>query len=66
VSFIAATTASVEMPANSPDDTGCSPRKCPSTTPTRIAVPTLAANSAPPFLTRYGVAFTLMLAPMQT
>src|SRR5580698_7834513 len=54
VSFIAATTASVEMPAKSPDETGCSPRKCPSTIPVRIAAPTLVTNSAPPFFSRQG------------
>ena len=50
VSFIAATTANVEMPARTPLGTGASPSRRPSRIPTRIAEATLAANSAPPFL----------------
>ena len=50
VSFIAATMASVEMPANMPALTGASPSSRPKITPNKIPMPTLTANSVPPFL----------------
>ncbi len=66
MSFIAATIASVEMPANMPAVTGASPRKRPKTMPRMMAMPTFTASSVPPFFRMYGVALKLMLAPMQT
>ncbi|MOA65221.1 hypothetical protein D3C78_1915270 [compost metagenome] len=52
VSFIAATTARVDRPAKNPAEIGCSPRKWPMTMPMSMAVPTLVANSTPPFFSR--------------
>ena len=50
VSFIAATMASVEMPANTPASTGASPSSRPNTMPNKMPMATLTANSVPPFL----------------
>ena len=66
MSFIAATTASVEMPASTPFGTGASPSTRPSRMPTNTAAPTFAAKSAPPFFTMYGVALNSMVEPMHT
>ncbi len=66
MSFIAATMASVEMPANRPASTGDSPSNRPKTTPNKMPMPTLTANSVPPFFRRYGVDLKSMLAPVQT
>ncbi len=51
MSFIAATMASVEIPAKNPAVTGASPRKRPHTIPRITATPTLVTKRTPPFLT---------------
>ena len=66
MSFRAATTASVDSPANQPELTGASPSTWPSITPAAMPMTILAASSTPPRRTTVGSEALALVAPMQT